>query len=142
METADGPPPTVHASIPLEPSHERPIIGSMEDRERRPDLWPMLLLALPLAAADMATWLMFGVACGLGENATGAWADLCDPRSASPVIYAPALGPVALAIGVIGARRRRSLGVFWWGLACAVAAGAAVWVLYGDPAGHFSGLLT
>jgi hypothetical protein len=32
--------------------------------------------------------------------------------------------------------------VFWWGLLCAVAAGAALWVLYGDPAGNFSGLLT
>jgi hypothetical protein len=104
--------------------------------------WPPLILSVGVitvvVGADLITWLIFAVSCPTGENSPEVWNDFCSGGGQ----WLPLLGACLTIAGGVYARARRNV----WPLAIGAALGSgialALWGLMGDPAGHFTGLLT
>jgi hypothetical protein len=91
-----------------------------------------------VAVADLVTGMVFTYSCRLGDLDSQPWIDFCD----SPLTWLPPLGAGLTVAGGVHARmieRAWPLGV-GAGLGLGIALG--LWVLMGDPAGNFDGLLT
>lgn len=113
----------------------------MTDRPSNDTLPPFWLTAIVVTAvvvADVATWFYFAVGCAVRENASDRWNDFCR----NPALTAlPLMGIAVLAVGGTYSRRiGRS-----WPLVVSALLGlllaAGFWLLMGDPAGNFDGLL-
>ena len=99
-------------------------------------------VALAMLAGDLFTWLLFVLHCGVGENFTGAFAHLCGPNRPQPQVHLPLLGALLVGGGLIAELRFARHRVFALAVAFGLVSAATLWALYGDPAGHFSGLLS
>jgi len=62
----------------------------------------LLLTAIAIAAGDVVLWTYSMLACGVGENQQGPWAELCNQGHPEARIHAPLLG-AALILASIGA---------------------------------------
>lgn len=101
----------------------------------------MLPLALILVVGEAFTFLAFALACN-GENLRSPFTELCSAGHSHPQMHLPVLGFLAVLTGIAVSRTRSSYRGFVVGAGVGVLAGLALWLLYGDPAGHFGGLLS
>lgn len=99
---------------------------------------PLVLIAL---ICDAVTWFVFVVDCGIGENFSGPFVTLCGKNTPQLQVHLPALGALVCVAGAAIAWRRRSYPVFVASVALGLLAAIALWAFYGDPAGHFNGIL-
>ena len=92
-------------------------------------------------AFDAITWSIFVFSCAAGDTFSDPFVGLCGQNHPQPQVHLPAVGALVVIAGTIGARRLRSYRVFTVAVLVGGASAALLWVLYGDPAGNFPGLL-
>ena len=96
------------------------------------------LITAPVVIGDLFTWIYFGIGCGVAENSSQVWIDFCEARYG----LLPAAGAVAtLVLGAWALIKRRPR-LLWLGVGVGVASALTLWILWGDPAGNFNGILT
>jgi hypothetical protein len=107
-----------------------------------PRVGPSLAFSAVLTAivvvGDAVTWFPFALACSIGDNTEEPWRTFCD----SELHLAPAVGGAAAFIGAVVARRWRRWSPLVVGLSLGTVAALAPWILVGDPAGNFGGVLS
>jgi hypothetical protein len=98
----------------------------------------ILSLATPIVLGDLFTWAVFALGCGLIENSNPPY---CAGTSPELWLHLPLVAACVAFAAAALTRELRSLWVLGAGLAVGFVGGVFPWVLYGDPAGNFGGLL-
>jgi hypothetical protein len=98
-------------------------------------------IALAVLAFDAFTWYVFALLCGIGENFRAPFVELCGRNQPQAQVHLPMLGAAVVVAGVVVATRTRRYRLFGVAIVIGFASAAALWALYGDPAGNFRGLL-
>jgi hypothetical protein len=98
----------------------------------------IVALATPIVLGDLFTWAMFALGCGLRENSDPPY---CIGTSTELWLHLPLVAAFVAFVAAALTRELRSLWVLGAGLTVGFVGGVFPWVLYGDPAGNFGGLL-
>jgi|tagenome__1003787_1003787.scaffolds.fasta_scaffold20962103_2 hypothetical protein len=96
--------------------------------ERLPSRLLIVALTVVVVLADLGTWFLFSLGCGIGENGDPV-TTLCVRNDTTAWLLLPLGGAAVAVIAAVLARPLRSYTVLAAGLAFGLACGAAIWVI-------------
>jgi hypothetical protein len=96
--------------------------------DRLPSRLLILVLTVPVVLADLFTWFVYTLGCGLAENGDPV-TTLCVRNDSTPWLLLPLGGAAIAAIAGGLTREFRTYKVLSAGLGIGLACGAAIWVI-------------
>jgi hypothetical protein len=124
--------------LKIQPLASDPIRMTWRPPPKLPSSLLIVSLVMPIVLGDLFTWAVFALGCGLIENSNPPY---CAGTSPELWLHLPLVAALVAFVAAALTRGLRSLWVLGAGLAVGFLGGVFPWVLYGDPAGNFGGLL-